>query len=248
MAAKKAPRRLNESEFQRVFKEVRADINELQLHNKVFGGVVENLGKHPRLGINFPAFFGAFLAAMRTDMVIRLGRIYDPEGTGHDSCTLTRCLSTLRDNSQFFTGAAITARLTEAYREANADFLSWHRADLKKIDADLTTIERSRTRLIKLRHKLYAHKDLETVLSGKRDDFLSSHEEVTELIRLAHDIWNRHSQVWNASTYSAKTIGEDDYKWLFNCLRRGMRVKTVIDNRRTERLLARIKVRKEGKS
>ena len=154
---------------------------------------------------------------------------------------LARCLNVLRDNPQFFTDAAITARLTEAYREANPNSLSWHREDLKKIDADLATIERSRTRLIKLRHKVYAHKDLETVLSGKRDDFLSSHEEVTELIRLAHDIWNGHSQVWNASTSSDKTIGEDDYKYLFGYLRRGMKVKTVMENRQTERWVARIK-------
>lgn len=241
MASKKAPRSLNESEFQRVFEEVRDDINELQLHNKVFVGVLNEFGKHPKLRINFPAFFHAFVNAMRTDLVIRLGRIYDPEGTGHDSCTLARCINILRDNPQFFTDAAITARLTEAYREANPDFLLWHREKLKKIDADLATIERSRTRLIKLRHKVYAHKDLETVLSGKRDDFLSSHEEVTELIRLAHDIWNRHSQVWSASTNSDKTIGEDDYKYLFGCLRRGMKVKTVMENRQTERWVARIK-------
>jgi len=171
MASKKAPRSLNESEFQRVFKEVRDDINELQLHNKVFVGVLEEFGKYSKLGINFPAFFHAFVNAMRTDLVIWLGRIYNPEGTGHGSCTLARCLNVLRDNPQFFTDAAITARLTEAYREANPNSLSWHREDLKKIDADLATIERSRTRLIKLRHKVYAHKDLETVLSGKRDDF-----------------------------------------------------------------------------
>ena len=93
---------LSEAEFQQLFKEVRADINELQLHDKVFSGVIANLGRYSRLRTNFPAFFSAFLAAMRTDLVIRLGRIYDPEGTGHVSCTLARCLSTLRDNPQFF--------------------------------------------------------------------------------------------------------------------------------------------------
>ena len=108
----KNPRKLSEPEFQRVFNAVRADINELQLHNKVFSGVLENLGKYPQLSINFPAFFGAFLAAMRTDFVIRLGRVFDPEGTGNESCTLARCLSTLHDNPQFFTPSSVTARLT----------------------------------------------------------------------------------------------------------------------------------------
>ena len=237
MPSKKAPRRLRESEFQQVFNEVRADINELQLHYKVFVGVVEEFAKHPQLGINFPVFFYAFGNAMRTDLVIRLGRVYDPEGTGHESCTLPRCLSSLRDNPQFFTDAAITARLRQDYREANPDFLRWHRADVKKLEADLATIERSRKRLINLRHKVYAHKDLETALSGKRNDLLSSQQEVNELIQLAHEIWNRHSQVWNASTYSAMTIGEDDYKWLFNYLRRGMKTKRAMENRQTPELL-----------
>ena len=56
MTWKKAPRRLNESEFQRVFKEVRDDINELQLHNKVFGGVIGEFAKYPQLQINFRCF------------------------------------------------------------------------------------------------------------------------------------------------------------------------------------------------
>ena len=30
-----------------------------------------------------------------------------------------------------------------------------------------------------------------------------------ELIALAHEIWNRYSLIWNASTYSDKTIGEE---------------------------------------
>jgi hypothetical protein len=124
MPAKKPSRKLNESEFQRVFNEVRSDINELQLHNKVFAGVIGEFAKYPQLRINFRVFFHAFGNAMRTDLVIRLGRIYDPEGTGHDACTLPRCLSTLRDNPQFFSDAAITARLRPDYREANPDFLN----------------------------------------------------------------------------------------------------------------------------
>jgi len=57
-----------------------------------------------------------------------------------------------------------------------------------------------------------------------REPFLSSHDEVKQLILLAHEIWNHYSQLWNASFHSAKTIGEDDYKWLFSCLRRGMEI------------------------
>ena len=240
MPPKKNPRNLSEAEFQRVFNEVRADINELQLHDTVFIGVVGQLGKYKRIGINFPGFFNAFLSAMRTDLVIRLGRIYDPEGTGHDSCTLARCLSTLRDNPQFFTESAVTARLTEAYRKGDPNYLSFHRLDLKRIETDLDKIMKSRKRLIHLRHKVYAHKDLETVLSGKRDEFLSSHDEVKELIKLAHDIWNHYSLIWNASIYGVKTTGEDDYKWLFTNLRRGMKTKSVLNDRRTKRIIRQI--------
>jgi hypothetical protein len=240
MVESRKRRELSEAEFQRLFREVRADINAVQLHDKVFGGVVENLTRYPRLGSNFPAFFGVFYAAIHTDLIIRLSRIYDPEASG-ESCTLARCLRTLRDNDQFFTDAAISARLSDAYREANPTYLSFHRADVPQIQADLDKIGKSRGKLIKLRNKLYAHKDLETVL-GKQHEFLSSHNEVKELILLAHEIWNRHSLIWDASTYSDKAIGEDDYKWLFNYLRRGMKVKSLLENRHFERLRARIKV------
>jgi hypothetical protein len=173
MAPAKKPTKLSEAQFQQVFNEVRTDISDLQLHETILSGVVQNLEQDSRLGQTFPAFFSAFYAAMRTDLIIRLGRIYDPEGTGHESCTLARCLSTLRDNPQFFTDAAITARLNEGYRKANPNYLFSHRPDLQQIMTDIDKIAQSRKRLIPLRHKVYAHKDLETVLSGERDEFLS---------------------------------------------------------------------------
>ena len=246
MPPMKNQRKLSEAEFQRVFNAVRADINELQLHSKVFLGVIENLRRYPQLSINFPAFFGTFLTAIRTDLVIRLGRVFDPEGTGDESCTLARCLSTLHDNPQFFTPSAVTARLTEGYRNANPNYHKFHCLDLKRIEEDLGKIANKRKRLMKLRHKVYAHKDLETVLTGKQDEFLSSHDEVKELTQLAHGIWNHYSNLWNASTYSAMTIGEDDYKWLFANLRRGLKVKPVISKRRTNRIIQGIKAYKDS--
>ena len=246
MASSKKPKKISVAAFEKVFRAVSDDIAALHWHDLIFRGVAENLQRFPRLGRNFPGFFGAFYAAMRTDLIIRLGRIYDPEGTGNESCTLARCLHLLRDNTEFFTDSAIKARLREDYRSANPDYLVAHRLDRIEVISDLHRIERSRVRLIRLRHKEYAHRDLETVLSGKRDGFLSAHNEVKELIQLAHEIWNRYSQVWNASTSSGKVIGSDDYQWLFKFLRRGIKAKSVLERRQFDRLRRRIAAKKEG--
>jgi hypothetical protein len=246
MLPAKQPRKLSEAEFQRIFKEVRDDIDELQLHEVVFNGVVENLARYPRLGHNFPCFFSAFYSATRTDMIIRLGRVYEPGAKGWESCTLARCLELIRDNQQFFADDVINSRLSEAYRKAYPDYLARHRPDLKEIAKDLDRIIKSRKRLISLRHKLYAHKDLETVLSGERDGFLSTHGEVRELIRLAHEIWNGYSFIWSASTHSGGTIVEDDYKWLFRYLRLGMKVKSLLEIRQPERMRKRQERRKRN--
>jgi len=236
----KQPRKLSETEFQRVFNEVRDDINNLQLHDGVFRGVVENLKRYPRLSNSFPGFFSAFFSAMRTDAIIRLGRIYDPEGQGKESCTLARCLGLIRDNQQFFTDEAIMARMNEGYRTANPRYLAVHHPDLTQIEKDLDRIDKSRMRLITLRNKLYAHKDIEAVLTGNRDEFLSTYDEVRELILLAHEIWNRYSLIWDASTHMDKVIGGDDYTWLFRNLRRGMKVKTLLEHRQFDRLSRRM--------
>ena len=159
MPPTKKPRKLSEAEFQQVFKEVRDDINELQLHDGILSGVVENLTRYPRLSNNFPAFFTAFYSAMRTDLIIRLGRIYDPEGTGDESCTLARCLGLIREHQQFFTDEAIKARLSEGYRTANRDYLAFHRPDLKQIDTDLDRIVQSRV----------DHAKQSFCVAGKRD-------------------------------------------------------------------------------
>ncbi|HVM47050.1 MAG TPA: hypothetical protein VMU04_03435 [Candidatus Acidoferrum sp.] len=223
MHPKKQPRKLTEAEFRRVFKEVRDDINELQLHDGILTGVMENLERYPKLSDNFPGFFAALLSAMRTDLIIRLGRIYDPEGTGHASCTLVRCLRLMSESREFFTDAAIQARLSEGYRKTYPDYLALHRPDEKQLAEHIDQIEGSRERLINLRHKVYAHKDIATVLSGNRSDFLHTHDEVKQLIQQAHDIWNFYSRIWNASTWSDQsTMNADDYQRLFEYLRRGM--------------------------
>ena len=184
---------------------------------------MENLTRYPKLSYNFPDFFNALFSAMRTDLIIRLGSIYDPEGTGQESCTLARCLRLMKDRSEFFADAAIKARLNEDYRKTYPNYLIMHRPDVKQIGKDIDQIVKSRKRLINLRHKLYAHKDVATILSGNRGDFLSTHDEVKQLIEQAHDIWNYYSQIWNASVWSSKsTMSADDYKWLFNYLRLGM--------------------------
>ena len=125
-------RKWSEREFQSVFDEVRRDINELQLHDQVFTGVVETLKTYPQVGINYRGFFTAFYSAMRTSLIIGLGRIYDPEGTGHESCTLVRCLQLIRDNLGFFSDDAIKARLSDDYRPENRNYLAFHRPDLKR--------------------------------------------------------------------------------------------------------------------
>src|SRR5687768_9609837 len=88
-------------------------------------GVLKQLQQHPSLRICYPAFFGSFLATSRTDLIIRLGRIFDREGIGA-SCTIGRCLEAMRDHPKWFTRDRIDARLTEGYRQANPDYLSHH--------------------------------------------------------------------------------------------------------------------------
>lgn len=200
MHSRRRTRKLTETEFRRVFREVRDDINELQLHDRILTGVMENLGRYPKLSDNFPVFFNALLSGMRTDLIIRLGRIYDPEGTGHESCTLVRCLRVMKEGREFFTNAAVETRLREDYRKANPNYLVLHRPDEKQLTKAIEQIERSRKRLINLRHRLYAHKDVATVLSGNRGDFLSTHDEVKQLIQQAHEVWNFCSRIWDAST------------------------------------------------
>ena len=236
MPPRKPRRRLSESEFQRVLSEVWNDIGELQFHDVVFTGVIENLTTYPGLTRNFSGFFNAFLSAMRTDLVIRLGRVYDPETGGRETCSLARCLQVIRDNPQFFTHQSIHARLSGAYRKAHPNYLDLHRPDLKQIDKDLLQITRIRKRLIRLRHKRYAHKDLDTVLTGRSRGFLSTTGEVKELILLAHQIWNRCSFTWSATTSGDRTIGENDCKRLFTCLRRGLKFRWLLERQQLERM------------
>lgn len=246
MRPSKKTRQLSEDEFQRVLMEVRRDISTLQLHANILTGVDQTLNRNPRIRRNFPAFFSAFCTAIRTDLIIGLGRIYDPEGTGHKSCTLGRCLCLLRDSPHFFAEQNIRTRLSNTHPQVTHWDLIPHRLDLRQLEKDLAQIDKRSRRLRALRNKLYAHKDVDTVFSEKREDFLSTHDEVIELICLAHEIWNRYSNIWNGSPRPEKIHYADDYKQLFNYLRRGMKVKSMLDRQQLERAKRRVLRRRES--
>lgn len=226
--------KLDEAGFRRLLKVVANEIADLQLIEEVYRGTLGHLRVFSGVGATFPAFFNAILVAMRTDMIIRLGRLYDKESLG-EGCTLTRCLQAMGDHPEWFSTEAISSRLSETYRRVNANFIVSH----TPADGDLNRLKRqvdaARVPLLRLRNKLYAHRDLKLMLDGGMAGFLDSHGEVQDLIALALRAWNYCSLIWEASTMSDKVMLADDHEELFRCLRRGIKVASLIPSRRRRR-------------
>ena len=54
--------------------------------------------------------------------------------------------------------------------------------------------------------------------------------------------------IWNASTHTDKTIGGDDFRWLFRCLRRGMKTKSLADKHQFDRIDKRRQHERQGRT
>lgn len=230
MGKKRAKVELDEDGFGRLLAKVADDIGDLHLIEGVYRGTAGHLSAFPSTHASFVGFFNGVLAAMRTDMIVRLGRLYDPERHGL-GCTLWRCLETMRSHAEWFTPEAISGRLGAQYMRANPAFLRDHALNIVELDRWAGEVEDARRPLLNLRNKLYAHRDLAAVLDGAVAGFLKSHDEVRALIDLARRVWNHCSFVWEAKTMSDKIIGGDDHADFFRCLRRGMKVGSLIDSR-----------------
>ena len=227
---KRAKLELDEDGFGRLLAKVADDIGDLHLIEGVYRGTAGHLSTFPSTHASFVGFFNGVMAAMRTDMIVRLGRLYDPERLGV-GCTLRRCLETMRSHPEWFTPEAVSGRLSAGYMRANPAFLRGHALNIEELDQWAGRVEAARRPLRDLRNKLYAHRDLAAVLDGAVAGFLKSHDEVRALIDLARRVWNHCSFVWEAKTMSDKIISGDDHVALFRCLRRGMKAVSLIDFR-----------------
>lgn len=175
--------------------------------------------KDPRIYNESKSFWGSVSTALRDAVLVRLTRAYDQD---QRSLSLVNWLDTIRANLALFEPQAFRQRaadrafaesLAAAHRIPNSDQLDTDRNSVS--DNDPLVLK-----LIKLRHNGSAHVAAKTVAAGI--DPFRKHAlhpaEYLALLERAKAILNRYSSLFQASTFSDKIVGADDYLFVVRAI------------------------------
>jgi hypothetical protein len=167
-----------------------------------------------------PTFWYLTLNAHRYATVQSLSRAYDQN---QSSLHLLSWLRFIQSNLHLFGTEKFKKRLAGS---PFVDSLAQHpRApDPEVLANDITrcSIKDEKVKLL-MQHRgnVVAHRNARTTASGRSlaEEFAVSVEDLEELLDRAHEIVNRYSSLFAATTYSRQMIGHDDYRHIFTCVR-----------------------------
>ncbi|MEJ2183202.1 MAG: hypothetical protein P8Y66_06740 [Nitrospirota bacterium] len=162
--------------------------------------------------------------ALQNSWMVRLCRIYDNNSR---SLNLYNFLETIKANMHFFE--------TDHFRERLSDnpFVELLAKDDRipgkdQLEKDIEYASSNKNSLVKKlmiwRNNIVAHKGTHIVLANDKllKDNPLSFTEIDELLNKSHEIMNRYSDKFRASTFMKGFPGDDDYKWLLKLLRLGL--------------------------
>jgi hypothetical protein len=175
------------------------------------------------------AFWSTAQQALLDATVFRLCKVYDDY---RGALNLKNLLETIRDNAAYFDPACFRERMTT---NSNVEELaSQDRMPKPQLLAeDLAYVQADTNPLVKLlqnaRNNLYAHHSARDVITQAdlSVKYPMTKGQVDELLERAHEIVNRYSHLYFSTTFSRQLVGEEDYKGVFESLRRDLQQREV---------------------
>ena len=167
-----------------------------------------------------PHFFKLTMVAHYDDALLTLSRILDRH---EDSLSIWKFFNFVEQNRRIFSNQAFRQRMKENPNYASL-IKSHTPITLKEVDEDrqkLGSLEDAISRIRELRDKVLAHTDRTFYLSGKitTKKYTFKRKKLYEVIATLIEILNRYSGAYNASSYSARFLGEDDVQYVMDFIR-----------------------------
>ena len=182
-------------------------------------------------------FWNFTLDALQDAAMIHLCRVFDQVTT---SLNLFNLLETIKANLHFFEDNHFRERLKD---NAFVELLAKENRmpDKEQLDKDIWFVSTSNPLVNKLmiwRNNIIAHRGAKISL-GKNQILINNpltKDELLTLLDESHEILNRYSSLFCASTYSRKVIQHDDYKSLLNFIRLGIQKNREDNEKQIERI------------
>lgn len=196
-------------EFTRLIEALAHDVESANIHWRLYRGIHAAIGEDRRVYQESPTFWHLTFNAHTFAALQFLSRAFDQE---QRSLHLLSWLRTIEANLHLFDIDAFKNRVAgNPFADSLAEFPRAPDPNQLAVDISLCIATDPDVKLlVRHRNNLVAHRSARSAVSGVATDGISV-EVLERLLDRAHDILNRYSNLFAASTYSRQMIGHDDY-------------------------------------
>lgn len=225
----------DENEFKRLLEGLANDIVDAHIHYGLYKDLRSALKEFPLVVAQSNNFWSRTLKSHLGISLQMLTKAYDQQS---NALHLQSFLQTIKSNIDLFTEANFRERKKD---NPHLDSLTnnYKVPDLATLDEDLSLCSKDDplvNTLIIHRGNAIAHRNAKNTAKGKSisETYPLTWEDFETLLARALEILNKYSLLFEASSYSTKPIGANDFRYIFEC------VNAAVEQSRmqTEHLLA----------
>ncbi len=195
------------------------DIVDANIHFRLFQDLNESIAEYCTELNQSPTFWNLTISAQLDAALIRLCRAFDSQ---QSALSLSTWLATIASNLEIFDTPNFKERLSDnPFVESLAS--EDRRPSKDQLDKD-SALASSRDPLVKKllrwRNNVVAHRSpLETISPSSAAGSPLELDKIKALLKRAHELLDRYSQLFQAVTHSTSMIGADDYKYVLKSIR-----------------------------
>lgn len=221
----------DENEFKRLLEGLANDVVDAHIHYKLYKDLHNAIEEFPHVVAQSNTFWTTTLKSHWSTSLNMLSRAYDQQT---NALHLQSFLQTIKSNLALFTDAKFRERKKDnPYVEVLAN--ESRILDLAALDADILLCSKSDRlveTLIIYRGNAIAHRNAKNTAKGKIISEMHplSWEEFEVLLNRAIEVLNKYSQLFEASSYSTRVVGSEDFRFIFECVNHAVEQSLLKDN------------------
>lgn len=209
----------NENEFKRLLEGLANDILDAHVHYKLYKDLLSTIKEFPLVVAQSNTFWSMTLKSHLSTSLYMLTKAYDQHT---NALHLLSFLQTIKANSVFFSEANFRERMRDN-PHLNSLASESRVLDLTSLEEDISLCSVDDplvNTLIVHRGNAIAHRNAKNTAKGRSisDTRPLTWEDFELLLNRAIEILNKYSSLFEASTYSTRPIGANDFRYIFECV------------------------------
>jgi len=206
-------------EFKRLLEALARDVGDANIYWRLYRDLILEHERNTHVWHQSGTFWYLTLNAHSFTAVQCLARAYDQNDS---ALHLRSWLKTIEANLKLFDTSAFKERLADnPFVDSLAE--SSRMPDPGQLGEDIQLCSASDPKvnaLLRHRNNISAHRNARMTAEGRlvEEQFGISVEDFEALLDRAHEIVNRYSSLFAATTYSRKIVGHDDFRYIFKCV------------------------------